>query len=274
MKSNNYSGLRFNNGIFSKVEDVLAVEESLSISLNNEPFTVTMRTPGFEKQLVRGLLYTEEVYRNELVFSDLEITSTGSNGHITGVNIILPEAAILKDFVKSRNLVSASSCGLCGRTSFEETISSRVVSYEGVIHPSLIFNMFEHMADHQFSFIKTGGTHASAAFLADGTMLSVMEDIGRHNAVDKVIGDLLDKKKLNEANVLLVSGRISYEIVNKVVSAGIPILASVSAPSDMAVNIAAKSGVTLMAFCRTNKLTVYSNPERIKIDKLQTVNNT
>jgi FdhD protein len=124
-------------------------------------------------------------------------------------------------------------------------------------------DMFLKMRQHQNDFIQSGGTHAAGAFDIEGVLLSVQEDIGRHNAVDKVIGDLLINGKLSKAKCLTVSGRISYEIVNKVISAGIPFLASVSAPSSMAVDMAKEAGITLMAFCRNNKFTIYSNPQQI-----------
>ena len=119
------------------------------------------------------------------------------------------------------------------------------------------------MSKKQAAFRESGGTHASAAFDKNGKLLGVMEDIGRHNAVDKLIGSLIINKKLEAAKFITVSGRISYEIVNKALSAGIPVLASVSAPSTMAVENAKNAGMTLMAFCRNNKLTVYAHTERV-----------
>ena len=128
--------------------------------------------------------------------------------------------------------------------------------------------MFDQMSEKQRSFKLSGGTHAAGAFTADGKMLSIREDIGRHNAVDKVIGDLIYAGRLEEAECLTVSGRISFEIVSKAISAGIPYLASVSAPSTLAVNMAQESGMTLMAFCRNHKLTVYSNAGNVHTSEL------
>lgn len=262
MTNSSYPGLFYNDGNFSGVNDILAVEESLSIAINGEPFTVTMRTPGFENELVRGLLYTEEVFRD--VFEPyIEITKKNARGIITEINVNIPPDKILKDFKSSRNLISASSCGLCGRTDFEDSISKNKITESISIDASRFEMMFAEMQKHQEAFKLSGGTHASAAFDGNGNILSICEDIGRHNAVDKVIGSLIRKGELHAAKIILVSGRISYEIVNKTLSAGIPVIASVSAPSTMAVENAINAGMTLIAFCRNKKLTIYAHPERI-----------
>lgn len=271
MKLQKYTGLLYNNGKISGVEDVLAVEESLSIAINGEPFTVTMRTPGSEEELVRGLLFTEEVYR-DAVKPEIEILATNGKGYITDINIKIPVDKILKDFAGSRNIISASSCGLCGRTSFEDTKTQNTIEETGKLDPSQVYDLFEKMSQHQIDFKESGGTHASGAFTLEGELIDIREDIGRHNAVDKVVGGLIIKNKLHQAKILTVSGRISYEIVNKALSAGIPFLASVSAPSSMAIENAQAAGMTLMAFCRNHKLTVYTHPERIMQNEFVQVN--
>jgi FdhD protein len=263
MPKTTYTGLFYNNGNFSGVKDELAVEESLGISVNGEAFTVTMRSPGNEEELITGLLYTEEVYQDKDSLPKIETLTTNDKGYITEVNVVLPPDKILKDFAGSRNLISASSCGLCGRTSFKDTISKQKITSDIILDPAKIFEMFATMRKQQEEFQRTGGTHASAAFTSDGELLEIKEDIGRHNAVDKVIGGLIINNRLEQASVLLVSGRVSYEIVNKALAAGIPVVASVSAPSTMAVNNATEAGMTLIAFCRDHKLTVYSHAERI-----------
>jgi FdhD protein len=269
---NQYPGLFYNHGNFTSVADVLAVEESLNISVNGESFTVTMRTPGEETELIRGLLYTEAVYRDAEEEPEIVVLEKSTSGHITSVEVKLDPPKILKDFAGSRNIISASSCGLCGRTSFEDTISKNVINEDLMIDPAEVRKMFDQMRASQKEFTQSGGTHAAGAFTAEGNLLAVCEDIGRHNAVDKLIGKLIMRKQLRLAKCITVSGRISYEIVNKALSAEIPVIASVSAPSTMAVEMAAKSGMTLMAFCRENKLTVYAHPERIKQPENITVN--
>lgn len=263
MKAVYHKALMYNDGDFSEVKDALAVEESLNIFINGSTFTVTMRTPGHDDELIAGLLYSEEVYRDKPALIKLIEQNKSAAGLVNEINVELPKDQILKDFEGSRNLISASSCGLCGRTSFDETVSDKKVKTYLRLNPALIEKMFDQMSNHQENFKTTGGTHAAGAFTINGSLLCVREDIGRHNAVDKVIGALLLTNKLNEAHCMLVSGRLSYEIVNKARSAGIQFLASVSAPSSMAVNDAQNAGITLLAFCRKNKLTVYSHPENV-----------
>ncbi len=168
---------------------------------------------------------------------------------------------VLKDFAGTRNVISASSCGICGKTSLDEE-NDRVQNNE-VLKPGLVARMFEQVSARQRSFQQSGGTHAAGAFTIDGELLTVQEDIGRHNAVDKAIGWLINNRQLDKAKCLTVSGRVSYEIVNKAKAAGIPFLAAVSAPSSLAVDESEKAGISLLAFCRNDKLTVYSNPDQV-----------
>jgi FdhD protein len=263
MNVKKYKGLFFKDGKFSPVRDILSVEIGLSISVNGTPFTITMQTPGQEKDLVRGLLF----YRELNIHPKLEATGISEEGYITAINLVIPEHLILKDFAGTRNVMSASSCGLCGKTSFDDDSHVRIINTD-FLDPALVGQMLDQVSEQQSSFQQSGGTHAAGAFTLDGRMLSIREDIGRHNAVDKVIGDLINNNLLHEAKCLTVSGRISFEIVSKAISAGIPYLASVSAPSSLAVDVAEEAGLTLMAFCRNHKLTVYSNTGRMRTSDL------
>ena len=263
MNVKKYNGLFYKDGEFSPVRDLLSVEIGLSISVNGIPFTVTMQTPGQEKDLVRGLLFSESIYRDRYAHPKLEATGINEEGYITAINLVVPEHLILKEFAGTRNVMSASSCGLCGKTSLDEEAQTRINNTE-TLDPAMVGHMFDQVSEQQSSFQQSGGTHAAGAFTLDGTMLSIREDIGRHNAVDKVIGDLIYNNLLHEAKCLTVSGRISFEIVSKAISAGIPYLASVSAPSSLAVDVAEAAGLTLMAFCRNHKLTVYSNTGQVR----------
>ncbi len=266
MNIRKYNGLYFNDGKFSKVNDVLSIEIGLSISINDTPFTVTMQTPGQEKDLVRGLLFSESIYRDLDEHPQMKVTEFDDDAYIKAINLTIPEEKILKEFAGSRNVMSASSCGLCGKTSFDDE-QAIVLTNDNIIDPAVVGSMFDQVSEKQTSFNLSGGTHAAGAFSLDGSMLSIREDIGRHNAVDKVIGDLIYNGKLSEAICLTVSGRISFEIVSKAISAGIPYLASVSAPSTLAVDMAQEAGLTLMAFCRNNKLTVYSNTGKVRTEE-------
>ena len=263
MEEKRYDGFFYKQGSFSPVKDLLAFEEVLSIAINDVPFTITMRTPGNEVELVRGLLFTEGIYRDLENHPHIEKVETNVDGYLTKVNVILPKEKLLKSFSGTRNITSVSSCGLCGKTELDELSSDVLPMNEEVLDPSFVEKLFAEMRVHQNAFDQSGGTHAAAAFNFMGELLEVQEDIGRHNAVDKVIGSLINKGKMKEAVVLTVSGRISYEIVSKALTACIPILASVSAPSTLAVETARQSGMTLLAFCRNDKLTVYTHPERM-----------
>ncbi len=266
MNIEQYNGLFFNEGKFSQVEDILAVEVALSIAVNEVPFTVTMQTPGNEMELVRGLLFSEKIFQSLTEHPVIDILEKNEEGFISAVNVKIPPELILKDFAGTRNVISASSCGVCGKTELDELGTDRVLNSD-ILNPSLVKMMFEKVSEQQKTFQQSGGTHAAGAFTIDGELLAVMEDIGRHNAVDKVIGYLVNNNLLDKAKLITVSGRVSYEIVSKAKSAGIPFLASVSAPSSLAVDSAEAAGISLMAFCRNNKFTVYSNPAQVANDK-------
>lgn len=266
MNIEHYNGLFFNEGKFSQVEDILAVEVALSIAVNEVPFTVTMQTPGNEMELVRGLLFSEKIVQSLTEHLVIDILERNEEGFISAVNVKIPPELILKDFAGTRNVISASSCGVCGKTELDELGTDRVLNSD-ILNPSLVKMMFEKVNSQQKTFQQSGGTHAAGAFTIDGELLVVMEDIGRHNAVDKVIGYLVNNNILDKAKLITVSGRVSYEIVSKAKFAGIPFLASVSAPSSLAVDSAESSGISLMAFCRNNKFTVYSNPAQVANDK-------
>lgn len=261
-----YAGVLFNGRDASAVEDVLAIEETLRISINDVPFTITMRSPGHEEELVTGLLFTEGIYRSAHM-PEMEVTEKNRDGVITAMNIRIPENDLLKTFEGSRSIASASSCGLCGKTELEELIEQTPRSF--TMQPSLIALCFEQVGKQQLAFQRSGGTHAAGAFTRNGEVLCVREDIGRHNAVDKVIGALIRAGKLHEADGMTVSGRISYEIVTKAMGAGIPMLASVSAPSGKAVQTAMGAGMTILAFCRNERFTAYTHPERLQLNDIK-----
>jgi FdhD protein len=259
-----YSGWKFRHGEFTPVADTLAVEQALSISVNGKPFTITMRSPGNEEELVRGLLFTEDVYRDRSLHPEMEVTEKDKLGFVTAINTRIDAGKLGTRYLNSRNLLSVSSCGICGKTELDlPDPSSQQFSEEDLIKAETVLDMFRQMNEQQDTFRQSGGSHAAGAFTLNGELLAIMEDIGRHNAVDKVIGRLLMDGNLKQARCLIVSGRISYEIVSKCFAAGIPFLASVSAPSSMAVDFSKELGITLMAFCREDRITVYSNIEKV-----------
>jgi FdhD protein len=272
MSVRKYEGIKTDGEKVVRVTDHLAVEHPLSISVNAEPFTLTMHTPGHEEDLIRGLLFSEGVYKKREGKLHILITDTSDEDYISKVNVHIAEGDFDKSQINKRNLLSVASCGICGRTELQEykRENGKMGEWEnekmgewalrqaqGPGEMELI-EMFECLRGGQVGFELSGGSHAAGAFDKDGKMLVSREDIGRHNAVDKVVGHLLNSGKLKEAKYLLVSGRVSYEIVTKCFTAGIPILAAVSAPSSLAVDFAKELGITLYGFCRENRATRYS----------------
>ena len=268
MATRNYQAQKFENQTATKAVDALTVEEALQININKSPFTVSMRTPGDDISLVRGMLHSEGIIKNSNFMLDLILKKENEEGIVTVVDLSIPEKELGEGYSNSRSLLSVSSCGICGRTELGElSFLGKTIDNDKKIDIAILNSLFNKMNDLQYSFHQSGGTHAAAAFTLNGELLYGMEDIGRHNAVDKVIGKLIRSKTLKSASVLTVSGRVSYEIVIKCFKAGIPFLAAVSAPSSLAVDYAKELGITLFAFCRDQRATCYSNPQRTKIKK-------
>ncbi|NOY48101.1 MAG: formate dehydrogenase accessory sulfurtransferase FdhD [Chlorobi bacterium] len=268
MATRNYEGKKFNTNEVNKIMDSLTVEEALQININGKPFTVSMRTPGEDMSLVRGMLHSEGVLRNTLFIPELSIKKENDDGIVTIVNLNIPKNELGEGYSNSRSLLSVSSCGICGKTELRDlAFIGKTIDEDKKIEVNLIHQLFERMDAIQHNFKQSGGTHAAVAFTLDGKLLSAMEDIGRHNAVDKIVGKLIHLKNLDKAKIMVVSGRISYEIVIKCFKANIPFLAAVSAPSSLAVDYAKELGITLFAFCRNGRATCYSHPQRTKINK-------
>ena len=250
--------------------ETLAVEEPLEIRVNGTPVTVTMRTPGSDIELAQGFLLTEGVVggREDM----LTIRYCGGRGD-DGVNTYNVLDVTLAPGVKppsldiTRNFYTTSSCGVCGKASLDAV---RVISRfspgddPATVAAATLKAMPGQLRSAQKVFASTGGLHAAALFSVDGTMHVVREDIGRHNAVDKVIGWAVEYDRIPlSASVLLVSGRASFELTQKALLAGIPVLAAVSAPSSLAVSLAEESGITLVAFLREDSMNVYTRADRI-----------
>ncbi|MEX0324955.1 MAG: formate dehydrogenase accessory sulfurtransferase FdhD [Puniceicoccaceae bacterium] len=255
-------------GIRRDVEDSLVVEEPLQIRINGRPFSITMRTPGADADLVRGLLYAEGIV--DLQGLGQEVVLTRKEGYMDA-SIEVPEIFLCQDRMEKRSLIANAACGFCGKTEIADLrLQQPRLQPRQPLAAGIIPGLGQEMRSRQTGFEATGGCHAAAAFSIEGKFLALYEDIGRHNAVDKVIGHLIGEGLLDVASVLQVSGRISFEIVSKAAAAGIPFLCAVSAPSSLAVQWAHEAGITLLAFCRENRFTVYANKENI--DFGETVN--
>jgi FdhD protein len=265
MATRNYEGRKFDIDQEHKIVDSLTIEGALQIDINDNPFTVSMRTPGEDAALVRGILHSEDLLDDVHFNPELILKEENEDGIVTIVNLNIPEEKLGKGYSNSRSLLSVSSCGICGKTELSDlAFVGKTIDDDKKIDIALIHQLFEKMKMLQDDFRQSGGTHAAAVFTIDGRLICSMEDIGRHNAVDKVIGKLLLQDRLDQARIMTVSGRISYEIVIKCFKARIPFLAAVSAPSSLAVDYAKELGITLFAFCRDQRATCYSNPQRTK----------
>ena len=265
MATRNYEGKKYDTDNEDRTIDALTVEEALQINVNDTPFTVSMRTPGEDANLVRGLLFTEGIVNDVTFVPDIVLKKENDEGIVTIVNVSIPENRLGEGYSNSRTLLSVSSCGICGKTELSDlAFIGKTIDDKNKIDISLIHDLFNQMNAKQIDFNESGGTHAAAAFTLSGELICIMEDIGRHNAVDKVIGNLIFNEMTDQAKILTVSGRISYEIVIKCFKANIPFLAAVSAPSSLAVDYAKELGITLFAFCREQRTTCYSHQQRTK----------
>ena len=251
--------------------ETLAVEEPLELRLNGTALTVTMRTPGSDVELAQGFLLTEGVIGGRDDISRVEYCrGTGPDGTNTYnvLDVSLAPDVVMPDVDVTRNFYTTSSCGVCGKGSIDavRTVSRHSPGDDPtVVAAETLSTMPKKLRQAQKVFASTGGLHGAALFDANGTALVVREDIGRHNAVDKVIGWALENHRIPlTGTVLLVSGRASFELTQKAIMAGIPILAAVSAPSSLAVDLASQAGLTLVAFLRGESMNVYSRPDRVK----------
>jgi FdhD protein len=259
--------VEWNEGCERRIPDDLAVEEPLEIRIGGAPVTITMRTPGDDFELAAGFLYAEGIVGRP---GDIVRISygRGSDGRPTGniVDVVVRPERRIHVKMLARHFVASSSCGICGRTSIESVRARGTPPPTGgfSITPDLLTALPVALRSSQRVFGRTGGLHAAGLVEANGNLVAVREDIGRHNAVDKVIGEafLCGGLPLSK-RLLLVSGRGGFEIVQKALAAGVPILASVSAPSSLAVQMARDGGLTLIGFLRDRRFVVYSHASRI-----------
>ena len=258
----------WNNGSLDRHQDTLAVEEPLEIRLGEMPLTVTMRTPGHDLDLAAGFLLTEGVIDRHEEIAELISTRIQGAPHNNSVQVHLRDQSRSVTEDLHRNFLAASSCGVCGKASIEaiRRRGLRAMSNGFLVNPELLCQLPEQLSAAQTIFSKTGGLHAAALFDHAGEMLVLREDIGRHNAVDKVIGWAMRNAQLPlDRCILLVSGRCGFEIAQKALAASIPVLASVSAPSSLAVKLARELGLTLVGFLRDRRFVLYANPQRCRV---------
>jgi formate dehydrogenase family accessory protein FdhD len=256
---------RRKDGSLEYLRDDLTIEEPLEIRIGSKPLATTMRTPGHDFELAAGFLVSEAIVHDRSAIA--EISADGDNTVVVG----LAEGVKLKLNSAQRFGTISSSCGLCGKTSIDEIRQnfSAIEAGNVRIDVETLLSLPEKLRKAQSDFARTGGIHAAGIFESSGELKIVREDIGRHNAVDKVIGRaFLDGLLPLNRHLLLVSGRASFEIVQKALAAGIPIIAAVSAPSTLAADFARESNQTLIGFLRPPSFNVYSHIERVILEAL------
>ena len=264
---------RWRAGGWRDDRDQVAAEEPLQLSLDGKPLSIVMRTPGNDLELALGLLWAEQVIRSiddvvrvrisaEAQESESRVPVAGDLVESNQVDIYLRTSASRRP---ERSFLASSACGVCGATTVESLALDFARIPSGLtVGPAMLPALSDRLREQQRIFESTGGLHAAGLFDEQGELQLLREDIGRHNAVDKVVGrSLLDGRLPLARSLLAVSGRAGYEVVQKAVAAGIPILAAVGAPSSLAVATAERFGMTLVGFLRDDRFNVYTAPERI-----------
>jgi FdhD protein len=251
-----------------RTTDVAAAEEPLDVRLHGRSFAVIMRTPGEDRALVAGFLLSERIIRSMDDIGAIEHCQHPDQQkahHVVDVFLSGDAATRVPDLLASRrDFISNSSCGVCGRSTIEELragLEPLRASWSAPV--DLIRQLPDRLRSRQSAFDETGGLHAAALFTVDGSFLAAAEDVGRHNAVDKAVGTLLLETGSRSPAILMVSGRVSFEIVQKAWIAGIPLVAAISAPTSLAIELAHEAGVTLLGFVREKSLNIYTHTSRV-----------
>lgn len=274
-----YKVLKFKSNNFKNVDDLVSIEEPLEISIkykNNDNWvtqilSITMRTPGHDEDLVRGFLFNEQIVQD--VKHIQSIKSFGAKvGQYKIQNKILATLNNSKNInitkIK-RDFLTNSSCGVCGKSSLDalEIIKTKKPSLaEPKISKKVVLQSPDILRDNQSEFSKTGGIHASGLFLDNGKLVEIREDVGRHNALDKLVGRILKKKNLNpKKQFIACSGRLNFELVQKVLMTNIGIMIGVGAPTTLAIDLANKYNMTLVGFVKKDSFNIYSNKQKIII---------
>ncbi|MCL6301564.1 formate dehydrogenase accessory sulfurtransferase FdhD [Streptomyces kronopolitis] len=279
--------IRIRDGVVSTRPDTLVAEEPMEIRLGGKPLAITMRTPGDDFALAAGFLVSEGVLARadelaHIVYCAGATTpdpspagEAGSGEGMNSYNVVdvrLADGVPIPDITLERNVYTTSSCGLCGKASLDAVRTRTRWPLDADpgapvrVTPATLAALPDRLRAAQRVFERTGGLHAAALFTVDGDLLDIREDVGRHNAVDKIIGRALQEGRLPLSScVLMVSGRASFELAQKAVMAGIPVLAAVSAPSSLAVDLAAETGLTLIGFLRGSSMNVYAGEHRVAV---------
>lgn len=261
------------DGARQELPDPVAVEEPLEIRLamagaaESVPLTVTLRTPGDDAELAAGLLYAEGLVATRDDLAELRTARDPGRPLDNRVEVRLRPGLVPDLQGLARTFVASAACGVCGKTTLDSVFAAGfppLAPGRPRVAPELLEALPERMRAGQRSFARTGGLHAAALFTPEGELLLLREDVGRHNAVDKLVGALLLADRLPASEgLLLVSGRVGFEITQKALRAGLPILAAVGAPSSLSLRLAQRSGMTLVGFLRPGRFNLYTSPERL-----------
>ncbi|ARH94056.1 formate dehydrogenase accessory sulfurtransferase FdhD [Streptomyces lydicus] len=272
--------IRIRDGAVSTRPDTLVAEEPLEIRLNGKPLAITMRTPGDDFALAAGFLVSEGVLGAAGELQNILYCAGATEDGVNTYNVVDVKTApgvVIPDLTLERNVYTTSSCGLCGKASLDAVRTTARWQLDTSpdtpvrITPATLSALPDRLRSAQRVFERTGGLHAAALFTTEGELLDVREDVGRHNAVDKIVGRALQQGRLPLSSaVLMVSGRASFELAQKAVMAGIPVLAAVSAPSSLAVDLAQETGLTLVGFLRGTSMNVYAGEHRLTLDAAAT----
>jgi FdhD protein len=266
---------KISNGVATSRGDTLVAEEPLEIRLNGQSLVITMRTPGDDFELAAGFLVSEGVVsrREDVRTIRYCLGAVADEGNTYNVvDVQLDPDVELPEFTLERNFYATSSCGLCGKASLDAVTTTAqwtVRDDDLMLDTDLLATYPERLRSAQRVFNRTGGLHAAGLFTPEGELIYLREDVGRHNAVDKLVGRaLLDDRLPLRHTLLLVSGRASFELVQKAAMAGIPALAAVSAPSSLAVDLAEDVGMTLVGFLRGSSMNIYAGRQRVETHRV------
>jgi FdhD protein len=257
--------LRVDNDQLDPAVDRVATEVALEVRLEHQPFSVIMRTPGSDHDLAAGFLFSEGVIRRA---EDIRSIKDGDSPNVVNVTLSLERAVIVPELMGQRRQVAMnSSCGMCGRRTLESLeVNAPPLAVRWTVPSSVVVSMPSILRASQRAFSETGGLHAAGLFDRKGSLEMSAEDVGRHNAVDKLIGRMLMNGRLPlEELLLFVSGRSSFEIVQKAFLAGVPFVGAVSAPSSLAIELARSSGITLLGFVRDSRFNCYAHHQRLQL---------
>ena len=275
-----YNVLKFKKNKFENTDDLISIEEPLEISLkykdkdkwSTNSLVITMRTPGHDEDLVRGFLYNEQIIKNISEIDNIESfgDKVGKYNIQNKIRVTLNNSKNINISKIKRDFMTNSSCGVCGKSSLDalEIIKKEKTFRSGPkLTKEIIIQSPTILRNNQSEFSKTGGIHASGLFFSDGKLISLREDVGRHNALDKMIGDALKKKQIEAKNQFITcSGRLNFELVQKVLMTNIGLMIGVGAPTSLAIDLANRFDMTLIGFVKEDSFNIYTNNQKVIVN--------